>query len=155
MLFGADADADFDVDSLDGASDGMGLFSIRSMASFLTFFGLVGMWGHSRGWSDEMSALVGVGCGAAMMLVVAWIMSLQSKLHSEGNIDPANAVGKTATVYLRIPAEHQGRGKITVSIQDRTHEYQAITKGPELPTGCEVRVARMVTENTFEVEAIE
>ena len=98
---------------------------------------------------------MGILSGLAVMVLVAWVMRLQMKLQSRGNVDPRNAIGQTATVYLRIPAKDQGQGKITVSIQDRTHEFQAITKGPEIPTGAEVRVARMVTENTFEVEAVE
>ena len=44
--------------------------------------------------------------------------------------------------------------KITVAIQGRTHEYQAVTSGPELATGTEVRVVKQITENTFEVEAL-
>jgi hypothetical protein len=89
-----------------------------------------------------------------MMLVVVWVMSLQSKLYSEGNVDPENAVGQNAKVYLRIPGENAGKGKITVSIQGRSQEYEAVTSGPKLATGSSVRVVRQTTPNTFEVEAL-
>ena len=155
MLIGFDGDSDFDADGdFDGGSDGMGLLSIRGIASFLTFFGLVGWYGLENGWSAGKSSLVGLAAGSAMMLLVAFIMTQYRKLASQGNIDPANAVGTTASVYLKIPGNNAGRGKITVSIQNRTHEYQATTKGRELPTGSEVRVVRMITENTFEVEGV-
>ena len=68
---------------------------------------------------------------------------------------PENAVGKTAKVYLRVPGEHSGAGKITVSIQGRSQEFGAVTGGPELPTGSEARVLGMTTENTFEVVALD
>ena len=103
---------------------------------------------------DPGSDGMGLAAGSAMMLLVAFIMTQYRKLASEGNLKPENAVGSTATVYLKIPGNGSGRGKITVSIQERTHEYQATTKGPEIPTGAEVRVVRMITENTFEVETV-
>lgn len=153
ILGGGGGEDSFDGDHGDH-SDGFGLISIRSIASFLTFFGLSGWWGLEKGWGAGYSTVLGLGTGSAMMLLVAWMISLQSKLNEEGNINPDNAVGTTATVYLRIPPQGEGRGKITVSIQGRTHEYQAVSKGSEMLTGTEVRVLRRVTENTFEVEAL-
>lgn len=150
LVLGGDTDADSDVDH----GDGFGFLSIRAIASFLTFFGLIGMWGLAKGWGAGLSTLLGLGAGTSMMLLVAWMISLQSKLAEEGNLDPDNALGKAATVYLRIPAQGEGRGKITVSVQGRTHEFQAVSRGPEHPTGSQVRVIRRVTANTFEVEAL-
>ncbi len=156
LLFGGDVDvdADMDVDDLDHHGDGFGVISIRSIASFLTFFGLSGWWGTVEGWGPGRTVAVAMGAGGGMMLIVAWIMSLQSKLYSEGNLRPENAIGQAAKVYLKIPAENSGRGKITVSIQGRSQEYAAFTTGPELPTGSDVRVVEMSSENTFKVEAL-
>lgn len=153
ILGGGGGEDGFDGDHGDH-SDGFGLISVRTIASFLTFFGLSGWWGLEKGWGPGYSTVLGLGAGTAMMLLVAWMISLQSKLNEEGNIDPDNAVGNSATVYLRIPAQGEGRGKITVFIQGRSHEFQAVSKGAELATGTEVRVLRRVTENTFEVEAL-
>ncbi|MEM9803182.1 MAG: hypothetical protein AAGA20_22885 [Planctomycetota bacterium] len=132
--------------------DGLAFFSIRTLASFLTFFGLIGLYGLQENWSPALTAGAALGSGIGMMVFVAWLFSLQSKLHQEGNLDPSAAVGGTATVYLRVPGAGEGKGKITVAIQGRTAEYAAITSGPELPTGSDVRVTRMVNETTFEVE---
>ena len=89
------------------------------------------------------------------MFFVAVIMRTFSRMHSEGNLQPDLAVGKTAKVYLRIPAERSGKGKITVSIQGRSTEFDAVTNGPELPTGSECRILKQTTEDTFEVAAPE
>ncbi|QDV09772.1 hypothetical protein Poly30_53320 [Planctomycetes bacterium Poly30] len=149
LFLGGDV-ADGEVD-LDGDSDGVSFFSIRAVAAFLTFFGLIGMYGQQQGWSDALTAGSALGAGVGMMLVVAWLFSMQSRLHQEGNIQPAAAVGMGATVYLRIPGENSGKGKITVALQGRTSEFAAITEGPELPTGSDVTIVRMVNETTFEV----
>ncbi|MEM8709350.1 MAG: hypothetical protein AAGG01_00245 [Planctomycetota bacterium] len=142
----ADGEVDLDVDS-----DGLSFFSIRAIAAFLTFFGLVGLYGQNQGWSDALTAGSALGAGSGMMLAVAWLFSLQSKLHQEGNVKPADAVGKPAVVYLRIPAAGEGKGKITVAMQGRTVEFAAVTSGPELPTGTDVTIQSMINETTFEV----
>ena len=116
---------------------------------------MIGWWGHEKGFGTGLATLLGFGAGTAMMMLVAWMISLQSKLAEEGNLDPDNALGKTASVHLRIPAQGEGRGKITVSVSGRTHEFQAVSRGPALATGTEVHVLRRVTENTFEVDALE
>jgi len=136
---------------VDGDSDGFSFLSIRAVASFLTFFGLIGLYGQRQGWSEAVSAAAAVGSGLGMMIAVAWLFSLQSKLHQEGTLDPKAAVGRQARVYLRVPPSGEGKGKITVALQGRTAEYSAVSDGDEIPTGADVVVERMVNETTFVV----
>lgn len=156
LFFGlGDADVDFDGDVDVDAGDGsFSVLSIRTLFAFFTFFGLAGWGALSAGWGQFPSLAVAVGAGLAIMLVVAWLMSLQMKLQSSGTIDPANAIGKTATVYLRIPANRSGQGKITVSIQGRSVQFLALTGGDEIPTGGGVRILSMPTQGTFEVVSL-
>lgn len=154
LLFGGDIDADTDVDDISGDGDGFGFLSIRSLAAFLTFFGLVGLWGLEEGWGGGKTAGISLGAGLSAMMVVAWVMAMMAGLGSAGNLDPTNAVGSTARVYLTVPGENKGRGKITVSIQGRSQEYEAITKGGELATGSDVRILAMIAPGTFEVESL-
>lgn len=151
-----------DIDGMDGGefdgTDGaFGFLSVRAVAGFLTFFGLAGWGTTSGGWNVPLSLLAAFGSGALAMGFVVYILSLQRKLYSEGNIKPENAVGQTARVYLRIPARAQGKGKITVSIQGRSEQFEATStadQDTEIPTGAEVRVARMITPGSFEVEPV-
>jgi hypothetical protein len=151
LLFGGDG-GDGDIDHGD-ASDGFGFLSIRAIASFLTFFGLMGLYGTASGWGAGLTAGAATGAGLAMMTFVAWLFSMQRNLAQEGTLDPSLAIGLPAKVYLRIPGERAGRGKITVAVQGRSAEFSAVTTGPELPTGSDARVVRQIDENTFEVEA--
>jgi hypothetical protein len=137
-----------------GGDAGISLLSVRSIAAFLTFFGLAGWGGTSSGWGTFQTIGAAVGAGAVMLFAVAWLFSFQSKLFSQGNLDPKQAVGCTARVYLRIPGQSSGKGKITVSIQGRTHEFSASTAGAEIATGREVKVVRQITQDTFEVEGL-
>jgi hypothetical protein len=166
LMGGGDHDADVghadhaDLGSADsgehhGVDPAFSLLSVRTGAAFLAFFGLAG-WGALRaGWTPISAIGAATGAGMVSLFAVAWLFSLQRKLHSQGNLDPRNAVGKPARVYLRIPAGNLGKGKITVAIQGRTTEYDAATSGAELPTGSEVRIVRQITPDTFEVEALD
>ena len=71
-----------------------------------------------------------------------------------GQPRPRNALGQSARVYLRIPGHNSGFGKVTVKVQGRTAEFNACTPGSELPTGALVKIARMSTPDTFEVEPL-
>ena len=157
-LFGlggdADVDADMDVDEMDAGDGSISFISIRTLASFLTMFGLVGWAGTADGWGPIKTPVVAFLAGASTMLVVAYLMFTFRKLVSAGNVRPKDAVGKTAKVYLKIPGEKSGRGKVTVELQGRSQEFSAVTAGPEIPTGADCRLIGMTTEDTFEVEAL-
>lgn len=141
---------------LDGTDGAFGFLSVRAVAAFLTFFGLAGWGTTSGGWSIAGSLGAAFGSGFIAMAFVAYVLSLQSRLYSEGNINPENAVGKTGRVYLRVPPGGVGKGKITVSIQGRSEEFEAQSTAEtqtELPSGSQARVVRMLSPGVFEVEA--
>lgn len=137
-----------------GQDSGFGLFSVRTVAAFLTFFGLGGWAGLNAGWAPGATIAAAFAAGLAMLFAVAWLFHAQKRLASQGNVEPAGAVGKTARVYLRIPENNSGKGKVTVLLQGRTVELNAFTKGRAIPTDAEVRIVRLVTADTFEVEPL-
>ena len=61
------------------------------------------------------------------------------------------AVGKGGTVYLPIPGQKAGTGKVLLNLQNRTVECQAITADKELPTGASVVVVAVISADTVEV----
>jgi hypothetical protein len=130
------------------------LLSVRTLVAFLTFFGLGGWWACERGWEGWQVALFALASGMSVGLIVAWALTLQRRLNTEGNVRPENAIGKTANVYLRIPANRAGAGKITLAVQGRTAEYSAMTDGEELPTGTPVLVLSQLTPDTFVVARV-
>ena len=140
---------------LEGSESAFGFLSVRAVAAFLTFFGLAGWGATSAGWALGPTIGIALASGISIMFVVLYILSLQKRLYSEGNLHPEKIVGETAKVYLRIPVA--GKGKITVSIQGRSEQYDASSPAGtevEIPTGAEVRIVRMITPGSFEVEAL-
>lgn len=154
-LFGGDhGDMHHDVGDPAGHDSAANLISVRSVSAFIAFFGLASWGGLQAGWSPFLALGVGLVSGTLMLLAVALLFRLPTKMHSEGNLDPHNAVGQVAHVYLRIPAGNSGKGKITLVLQGRTAEFHACTRGEEIPTGAEVRIAKLITTDTFEVESL-
>jgi hypothetical protein len=136
-------------------SGGYGMLSLRALAAFLAFFGLTGWWMTATGASPVVSAAASLAAGVVVMFAVGWLARQQRRLDTEGNLDPQNAVGQTASVYLRVPARGQGHGKVHVKVQGRTAELAAASDGGELPTGTVVKIVRLVTADTVVVAPLD
>ena len=128
------------------------LFSLQTLSTFATFFGLVGLATESAGWSPTSVAGTAALAGVAALWLVARFMRGLSRLQSAGNVDLANAVGSDAKVYLRIPAAGQGHGRVLIDVQARTIECRAISRGDEIPTGARVRVCARTGDDVLVVE---
>jgi membrane protein implicated in regulation of membrane protease activity len=114
--------------------------SLKTGVAALTFFGLAGLAGQKAGLSAPITLVLALAAGTAALVIVAFLMASLSRLQSRGNLDLQNAVGRPARVHLRIPGARQGRGKVTLEVQGRFLEVEAVTAGAELPTGMDVRV---------------
>jgi hypothetical protein len=156
--FGAETDADIDADHEIGADADhgnafVGMLSVRAITSALLFFGLGGLTARYYG-ADELAAFGIAGAAAlATLYVVAIMMRMVAQLKHDGTARVERSLGRTGTVYLRVPAAKGGTGKVHLMLQNRTVEYQAVTVGAELPTGAPVRVVGVVNSDTVEVEA--
>jgi hypothetical protein len=128
----------------------VGLLTLRTIAAALTFFGLAGMRA-SQSLEAPVALAVAVAGGAAAFAIVAWMMKMLNQLKADGTVRIERAVGKNGTVYLTVPAAKAGAGKVTLNLQNRTVEYQAITPAGELPTGAKVVVTAIVSPDTVEV----
>lgn len=156
-LMGADSDGGSVEDSggLDHAnhhSSGIfGVLSFRTVIAALAFFGFAGLGGEASGWSPTTTFTTAVVAGGAALYGVYWLGSLLHRLGSDETADPRRSVGCTGSVYLRIPAERGGIGKVQVSQQGRTMEYEAVTRGAELKVGDAVVIVAHVESDTVEV----
>jgi hypothetical protein len=152
-----DTDTDTDHDAgVDGDHDGNWLFgalSVRTAAAALTFFGLGGLTAEYYGASEPASMGVAIGSAAAAFYAVAFLIRSLMGLKADGTVRIDRTIGSTGSVYLRIPGSKSGLGKVHLAVQKRTVEFQAMTAGPELPTGAPVRVVAVVNSDTVEVEA--
>jgi hypothetical protein len=129
-----------------------GVLSFRTIVAALAFFGLAGLAADSADLPTPTVLAVALGAGAAAMFAVYWMMRGLYTLRAEGTVRIHRAVGQHGNVYLRIPANRSGSGKIQFNLQNRTMEYLAVTAGPELATGAKVVVVAVVNPTTLEVQ---
>jgi hypothetical protein len=133
----------------------VGILSFRALVAAVTFFGIGGMigLGGDTGGGGMPPFWMALAFGVAAMFLVAWIMRALSRLRSDGTIRIDRAVGATGTVYLPVPGERAGEGKVTLTVQGRTVELAAVTDGAALPTGAKIVAVSVVNRSTVEVAA--
>jgi membrane protein implicated in regulation of membrane protease activity len=130
---GADYDGAGDAGSVDFLNDeplsgiaGLKIFTIRGVLVFLS----LGAWAAYLLFGVMhivFVILIAIVVGFIAAFLQALAFKSMMKLESVGNIDYKNAIGKTGTVYMRIPKSKTGRGKITVVLQERYAEVEAVT----------------------------
>jgi membrane protein implicated in regulation of membrane protease activity len=117
------------------------VLSFRTLIAAAAFFGVAGKAMLSMGVSEPVSLVIALAAGWGAMYGMYWLMRSVAGFASSGNERIGNAVGRRATVYIPIPANGQGKGKVQVSIQNRIVEFQAVTdEGERLRTGEPVEV---------------
>ena len=156
--FGADH-GDFGHHDMDAAHDAdhgegnwfLGLLTLRAVCAAVTFFGLGGL--TAIYYDLPMGAQLGSAflAGFAALYLVATLMKMLYRLKSDGTVRIHHALGRTGTVYLRVPGNRDGAGKITLNLQNRTVELEAFTAADELPTGTPIRVVAVLGPNSVEV----
>jgi hypothetical protein len=120
-----------------GASD---LLSVRALSAGMAFFGLVGLAVIRAGLGAAAALPAALVAGAAATVGVAAVMRSMRRLESDKTFDIHRAVGATGTVHLGIPGNRGGTGKVHVVVREQFMELDAVTAGPELPTGSEILV---------------
>lgn len=129
----------------------LGVLSFRTIVAGLTFFGLTGLAAEARQAHPMNGLIVASLAGVGALYLVAWTMRSLSRLRADGTAHIENSVGMPAVVYLTIPARRAGKGKVTVTLQDRTMEYEALTDWDDIPTGTVVQVVSVLDSDTVEV----
>lgn len=128
------------------------LVSFRSVIAALAFLGLGGGLGTSLGLSAYSAFMLALSTGLLAMVSVAWIFHLLINLRAEGTLRIGEAIGQPGVVYLSIPAHRAGVGKVTVTVQERSLEFEALTDAEStLSTGTPVIVTGVVNDHTLEV----
>lgn len=154
--FGMDLDGDGteDFEALSGVAD-FRFITIRGIIAFLTMFGWVGVALSTAGVHMLLSLLGATIAGLISMFLIALMFYGISKLQSSGNIDYRTAIGKEAIVYIPIPGNRDGFGKIQITLAERLIEVSAVTEDAEMiGTGKSVRIIDMLNATTFVVERL-
>ena len=145
--------ADFDSD-LQGGDSPFQLFSFRNLINFLLGFSWTGISFYNlienRIVLMSLAFLVGAGFIVFFFIVIRQI----ERLAEDNTFNITNALNKTGSVYLAIPARKKGTGKVQVSVKGSFHELDAVTENDKIETSSTVRIIKIESENLVVVERI-
>jgi len=166
LLFGIGGD-DADADGIDlngngeidtpgdGGADGLALFSIRGIMAMAAVGGWSGLVMHEAGINVTVTVLLACAFGFMALVGVAYLMKLSVKLQDNGTINLGHAIGKVGVVYIPIPENMKGIGKVNITVQERLIEVNAVTETDRrLSTGESVRVVSTDESGVLVVEPL-
>ena len=146
-------DADTDIDDLDGDIDGdFHLFSIKSIIAFFTFFGWSGVALMTTQIGGILIFIGAIFSGIVAMLIVTGVIYFFSKMQETGTLRLDNAIDKIGEVYINIPENRKGTGRVQIKVQGSLRELDAMTDGKPLKTGGMIRVITILNDRILLVE---
>lgn len=139
----------------EGNAGPLHILTLRGIVAFLTLFGWSGLLFCQIGLHWLLALFLAVQIGIIGMVAVAFILREALRLQSDGTLDIRNALGQPGTVYLTIPAERTGPGKVNVLVQEQMREFEAVTE-EETPilTGADVFVIGITQGDTLIVRPL-
>ena len=142
---GLDADRDLsdlpdevDVDYADARK--FKWLSMQTITGFLMMFGLSALTCQEYGLHNAITITIALAVGILTAYIMRFFLKLAKKCVSSGSVyNIEDAIDKEAYVYQRIPKG--GRGKISITLKQLTHEIHAISDHTEeLPSFMRVKV---------------
>ena len=151
---GLDLTGDGETDISVDLDSGLAMFTLKGMIAFFSVGGWVGFTLGDGTMKNVWVIIISIVTGLVSLVAVGFLMKSITKLQQNGTMQIKNAVGKTAEVYLTIPAKCSACGKITVEVQGQLTELDAMTESEEpIKTGTKVKVVK-TDETTVYVERI-
>ena len=151
--FDADADigSDFDMDT-----GGFHFFTIKNLVAFFTIFGWAGIACLDAGLGKGLTIFISFISGLLMMLVMATLFFLMSRLNDSGTLVVKNAIGAIGDVYMTIGAKRSSIGRVNVRIQGALRELEAITdEKQDLTQGAVVEVKEVTNNGILIVDKLQ
>lgn len=128
--------------------DTLRLFTVQGLVGFFTTFSWASIAGISQGVDQRTAMLIGFILGVILMYAVAVIIKYSRRLAEDGTFHLKNTLGQTATVYLPIPPERQGQGKVNLTVHNRFLELSAVTNEHRtIKTGESVRITDIINDS--------
>lgn len=146
-------DTDFHGDTHAGGD--FQLFSLRNLINFLLGFSWTGISFYTT-IGDKPIFLIITSLVVGVLFVILFFLVIRQvqKLAEDNSFKITNTLHKTAEVYLTIPENKKGKGKIMISVNGAFHELEAMTEQERIPSGAIVKVIKIENNNILIVESI-
>ena len=136
-------DTDVEIDTDGGI--GFQFMTFKNLIGFFTIFAWAGLACIKNDVGMFSTILISVISGLAMMFIMAGIYYLLSTMVDDGTLKVKNAIGRLGEVYMNVPPNGEGIGKIHITIQGSMREMSAITNETEMiKMGTVVKVLEVI-----------
>ena len=151
-MVGHGIDQQVDQHDMSHAGEGLRLFTVRGIIAFFAVGGWTGLVVWDTSQSELLSIISALVVGSAALVFAALVIRWALNMQDSGNLNLSNAISKTATVYIPIPAGRVATGRVMMLLQERYVELEAVTdSSEELPTGGTVQVVGLTAGGTLVV----
>jgi len=103
------------------------IFTIRGIVAFFALGGWAGLAALTSGVPVFWSIQIALFSGLAALMLASIAIRLALRMQDSGNINLNNALSLPAEVYITIPPSRVNTGKVTMLLQERFVELDAVT----------------------------
>ncbi len=147
-FIGGDVDDFGDVDAEIDGDTGIDFqfLTLKNLMGFFTIFGWSGIAAMAEGMSHNITMIISVISGLAMMTAMATLFYYLSKLTHSGTLKIKNALGNIGEVYLTVGANRSSIGKVQIKVQGSLREMDALTdENEDLKQSVVIEVTEVTT----------
>ncbi len=145
------------VDATDSAEsiehDSSSYFSLRNLINFLMGFSFAGITFYNTLSNKTLLIAWALVVGLFFVWIFLFIIRQIQKLSEDNTFELTKTLYERAEVYLTIPENKKGKGKIIISIKGSVRELEAMTENESLPSGSLVKVVG-IENNILIVESL-
>lgn len=126
---GLNADFDGNFDHVDAPFQ---LFSLRNLINFLLGFSWTGVAFYNSISNKTLLVILAAVVGVIFIVLFFFLIQQIMKLSEDNTFNIDQLKGKTGEVYINIPPQKSGKGKILISVNGTNHELDAMTNSEEM-----------------------
>lgn len=130
------------------------LFSLRNLINFLLGFSWSGISFYELIKNPILLVIISLIIGCFFVGIFFIIIRQIQKLAEDNTFNIRRLINQKGEVYLKVPSNKSGKGKVQISINGAFHELDAITEHDTLPTGSLVKVIDVIGNDLIIVEKI-
>lgn len=129
-------------------------FTFRNLINFLLGFSWTGISFFTTISNQSFLVFLSLIVGGLFVYLFFIVIGQIQNLAEDNSFRLVYTLDKTAEVYLTIPENKSGKGKIMISINGSFHELEAMTENEKIQSGALVKVIRIENQNILIVEKI-
>lgn len=130
------------------------VFSFRNLINFLLGFSWAGISFYNVFENKNLVVVISLIVGVTFVVLFFYLLTIFQRSVEYDSFKIKDCIGKCGTVYLSIPGNMSGKGKVIVSVRGTFRELDAYTLEDRIETGGAIVVVDVNEQNILIVEKL-